>query len=360
MRAAERLVVAVLLAGLWSLPRQAGAIAYNTPDGLSFPGFDPLYDLVEGEEVELEVPAGGVISMLAVIRVTSHEDAIAGLELVLEDADGALETTAEIVPLWAQYEYDAITEYVAVVFRPATPLVAGAKYTGTLISHTSRPEQSMPTPINMVVVEPTGALSPAFEQLSFDQKSVPDPASEVCCETQYSFYGPACLPTLYVSHPVIGAGLTADRLTLSQGYSWAVGIDAEGNETPRVVDSFCGTVTSPSAWYGCGGFVAVEYPGLLDNYCLIAGVTSLVDGSEQRSEMKCNTWLGVDPPRDVTESALAQLEEITCLGPLLDADGTPYGPEEDEGCGCLAGQAAPAGWLVVVPLLWRRRRVSRS
>jgi len=347
-----RWTVGSLAAVCMLLPARAGAIGYATPDGLSFPGFDPLFDLAEGEVVELRVPEGGVISMLGLIRVVSHEEAVAGLVLELSDEDGALVTTAEVVPMRAQYEFDAVTEYVAVVFRPEAPLVAGAEYTGTLISATSSPPQSTPTPIHMVVVAATGELSPAFTELDFDQRSVEDPASQICCET---FYEAVCAATRRVSHPLIGASLDADDLTLSQAVTWAIGIDADGDETPRAFGGFCGTVESPR-WYGCGGFVAVEYPELQDEYCLITGVTSLVDGSEQRSEKKCDTWLGVDPPRDNTAAVLMNFETVECIDVLRDADGSPYGAEKEEGCGCLTGQVGTTGWWFGVLLLWRRRR----
>lgn len=347
MRWAVGVLVGVLL------PARAGAIGFSTPNGLSFPGFDPLYDLPEGEVVLLRVPEGGVISMLGLIRVVSHEDALAGLVLELSDENGALVTAAELVPMTARYEFDSVTEYVAVVFRPEVPLVAGAEYTGTLISNTTSPPQSAPTPIRMSVVPASGSLSPAFSALVFDQRSVEDPASQICCETFYEAY---CAATRQVSHPVIGAYLDASDVTLSQGYTWAIGIDADGKETAREFGEFCGTVESPT-YNGCGGFVSVEYNGPLDNYCLITGVTSLVDGSELRSEKKCDTWLGVDPPQDFTESVVADFaDNVECVDILRNADGSPFAEQQDEGCGCLAGQVAPMWWLVGVPLLWRRRR----
>lgn len=301
------------------------------------------------------LPGGGVLAISAMVRGVSVDAAVADFgELRVSRDDLDLAGALEFVTVASGLGDDGLQLHeVIVVWRPQEPLVVGEQL-DVLYTDGDGFDTTWSASVGAAAAPATlPEISPVARTVQIDGPE------RVCCELRADSCDlvSLCLPTSFretAAMTLQGASLPDIK---PQSYLWLARIDADGaREAPllRPIDrDFEGTTWT--TWLGPVVFTDRDAP-----YCVIAGVTSLVDGTTVESEPLCLTAEQVGPLEtiefDLDLPAVARGIFRECVSdPVYEADGSPYPRVASGGCRT-APTPGPAGLLLLALALLRRRR----
>lgn len=334
----------LLVAAVASAPHRASACSTEVPEpGLSIweIGYPPD---------RLYTATGGVFSLYGVLYDVEAAEAAALVDVALTLDGEALATEVEVLRLNPTLVAGEPSWTVAIVVRPVEPLQAG-DYEVT-VGDVDGGEATFPLTVE---AEPVAVLEPPTVQAIQPEEVTAGYDDRVCCESQQtsscgetkrcSFTSIAKVPAVYVAPSSLPPAQAGSALV------WVQRLDAAGQPDPD------GRFTYPArpdvSW-------TVEFAAAQAEYCVVLGVTNLVDGTSVSGTPQCLSREEAGEPYVETD-ALTE-EEIgfwECVGPLEYDDGTPFREEPPaKNSGCRLGYDGQAGtwWAVWIGLGLRRRR----
>lgn len=334
----------LLVAAVASAPGRASACSSEVP----VPGLT-VWEIGSPPD-RLYTATGGVFSLYGALYDVELADAAALVDVALTLEGEALATEVEVLRLSPTLVAGEPSWTVAIVVRPVEPLQAG-DYQVT-VSNVDGDAATFPLTVE---AEPVAVPEPPTAQVLQSEVVTAGYDDRVCCESQQtsscgetrrcSFTSMAKVPAVYVapsSLPPVQAG---------SALVWVQRLDAAGQPDPA------GRFTYPArpnvSW-------TVEFAAAQAEYCVVLGVTNLVDGTSVSGAPQCLSREEVGEPHVVTDEPTdEEIESWECVGPLEYDDGTPFGeepPAKRSGCR-IGGDGDAWAWLaVLVGLRLRRRR----
>lgn len=258
---------------------------------------------------------------------------------------------------------------LVIVWRPAAPLAPGA-YAGVMWVEypggTNYHDEMNPLAITVTDAPGPPLAAPEFEAIGGEMVAR-EVLEQACCETGYDScsHDSLCKPTRVFEVPGFRIGTALPEIHRERAYLWvAQFVDGTpGAPQPTHTPWLRPWEDSAPLFAQWSDFNPVGFDEARDEYCVVLGATSLIDGSSATSEPFCATLAG---PREETltpEFALYTESDDPwdCLEPPVYAhNGEPYpeGAEEPANQGCRIAGGGAWGLLMVVGL--RRRRPTRS
>lgn len=286
----------------------------------------------------------GVIAVPGTLYRVELAEAAAKTTARLEREGTSIAAAVEIRPVRASVVSGEPMSDVVVVVRPAAPLAADSTYTLILELVGSSGELRTEELAVTVTGGPLGPLVPPAATLTLSPAQLArDP---VCCEGEASSCGETThcfarshevLPR-FIVQPKIEAPLSRNTLV----WIARVGRDGELEWIDEDVPA-----RERLEW-------SVTFEEVQREYCVVLGLTSLIDGTTVMAEPMCAPVAETGAPRREPATVDMEYAEAVCLTPLVDVNGQPYVAEES-GCSIVG---APG--LLILPALLRRRRGARA
>ncbi len=341
-------VQAWVAAAVLMLPRAADACETITPPaGLSFALFDgqPVAEggvlVLRGEAYGVDVEAA--LQTLLLWEVRRDDVVVPGaFEVVALHDSVATSVTGE-------------RHVFALVWRPDTPFTIDGAYT---VAYQIARSFSVEEGSAVLDVRPAQSAT-LPEWYAQPHNVVVDGSDVVCCETLLGSCGDSslCGPTRGTTLPAIRLNLELIFDDGAQQIVWVAQVLPDGTIGPRVQADADGV--GPSYWYD-----TIVFDTAAEQYCVVIGVSTPVDGKELISEPQCVTAAQVGAPTSGRIELSASMESYEadsdragrCVGPLVyEADGAAY-PREAQQVpqGCSVGSHG-LGWWVLLALIRRRR-----
>ncbi|PCC74376.1 MYXO-CTERM domain-containing protein [Nannocystis exedens] len=335
----------LLVAAVASAPDRASACSTSEP----VPGLD-LWELHNPPE-RLYTATGGVFSLYGVLYDTELAEAAALVDVAVALDGEAVATELEVVQLNPTLSAGEPAWTVAVVVRPVEPLQAGV-YQVT-VADLDGDEVTFPLTVE---AEPVATLEPPAAEVVDPVEVTVGFGGTICCESDltsscgettrcdYTTFDKA--PAVYVVPSPLPRAQAGSALV------WVQRLDAAGEPDPD--GRFQYPARDMIDW-------TVEFAEAQAEYCVVLGVTNLVDGTSASGPPQCLSREEAGEPRVVTDEPTAEeIEAWECKGPLEYEDGTPFGEEpEKKEVGCRLG-AEGGAWTWLAALaglgLGRRRR----
>jgi len=342
--------MSMLVATLVTAVRPASACSTSYPDtGLTL-DFEQDYPVIEG----------GAMLVRAGSYAVDVDVAMADLLLWEVRRDGVVQPGAfEVVPLF-DAEATSVTpeaHVFALLWRPDAPFTAGGAY--TLDFQVADPHESTPVRVTLEVVAPP-PLEPPPMTATATTVAV-DPTETVCCESHLGSCGDSyqCEVTRATLLPAIDVRVGLKGIIEVHRVVWVAPVLPGGEIGPRVQGPYA-QVTTPWSWEG-----TIRFDAPADEYCVVVGATSVIDGSDSISEPRCFGQAELGVPHEgsialstrMTPFVEGDYEGGRCLGPLVyEADGAAYPreAEQPEASGCSV--TSPGPWSLLLLALIRRRR----
>ncbi|WAS90336.1 hypothetical protein [Nannocystis punicea] len=337
----------LLVAAVASVPGRASACTSQVP----VPGLE-VWELRDPPEM-LYTATGGVFVLYGLLFDVELAEAAALVKVALAQDDSALATEVELLRLSPTFLAGQPAWSVAIVVRPAMPLQAGL-YQVT-VGNVDGDEMTFPLTVE---AEPVAVLEPPTAEVVDPMLVTTGYGDFVCCETaeasscgdrtRCEFTTIAKVPGLYVVPSAL------PRAQAGSALIWAQRLDAAGEPDPD--GRFQYPARHEVDW-------TVEFAAAQAEYCVVLGVTNLVDGTSVSGPPQCLSREVAGEPHVVTDEPTAEeLESWECVTPVEYEDGTPFGEEETPAkkeVGCRIGADGQAWtWLAALAGLglWRRRR----
>jgi MYXO-CTERM domain-containing protein len=334
----------LLVVAVASAPERASACSSEVPE----PGLS-IWEIGNPPD-RLYTATGGVFSLYGVVYDVEPADAAALVDVALTLDGEALATEIEVLRLSPTLVGDPPSWTVAIVVRPVEPLQAG-EYQVT-VGDVDGDEATFPLTVE---AEPVAVLEAPTAQVLRPEEVTVGYADRVCCESQLTsscgdterctFTSISKVPAVYVAPVSLPPAQTGSALV------WVQRLDAAGQPDP--VGRFTYPARPNIGW-------TVEFAAAQAEYCVVLGVTNLVDGTSVSGSPQCLSREEAGEPHvETDEPTDEEIELWQCVGPLEYDDGTPFGeepPAKKSGCRIGADGQAWAWLAVLVGLGLRRRR----
>ncbi|WP_434426745.1 MYXO-CTERM sorting domain-containing protein [Nannocystis pusilla] len=333
----------LLLAAVASAPDRAAACSTEVPE----PGL--LVWEIGNPPDRLFTATGGVFSLYGVLYDVEPADAAALVDVALTLDGEALATEVEVLRLSPTLVGAQPAWTVAIVVRPLEPLQAGDYQVA--VGNVDGDETTFPLTVE---AEPVAMPEPPTAAVIQPEEVTAGYDGQVCCESrQTSSCGDTerCTFTLVSKVPAVHVSPSPlPRAQAGSALVWVQRLDAAGQPDPD--GRFSYPARNNISW-------TVEFAAAQAEYCVVLGVTYLVDGTSVSGSPQCLTREEAGEPHVVTqEPSDEEIESWECVGPLEYDDGTPFGeepPAEKSGCR-LDGDGVSWAWMVVLAGLGLRRR----
>ncbi|MFZ6178689.1 hypothetical protein [Nannocystis pusilla] len=333
----------LLVAAVVSAPGRASACSSEVPE----PGLS-VWEIGNPPD-RLYTATGGVFSLYGSLYDVEPADAAALVDVALTLNGEALATEVEVLRLSPNLLAGEPSWTVAIVVRPVEPLQAG-DYQVT-VGNVDGDEATFPLTVE---AEPVAVLEPPTAQVIEPEEVTAGYEGRVCCESQLTsscgdterctFTEIAKVPALNVAPSSLSPAQAGSALV------WVQRLDAAGQPDPD--GRFSYPARPNVSW-------TVEFAAAQAEYCVVLGVTNLVDGTSVSGSPQCLSREEAGEPHVVTdEPTEEEIESWECVGPLEYDDGTPFGegpPAKKSGCR-IGGDGASWAWLFVLAGLGSRRR----
>ncbi len=375
LAAASLLALCVMIANTLSLlapaPAEACSVAYDPA----------VYIDEESTRAQLEagpLPTDGVLALT--VHVFDHESlALAqdALTVVVRDGDTPVPGTIELHELAHDPSSGTYWRGALAIWRPEQPLAANHTY--TLESNEPYEDYSgAGAPFTATFTTGAGPHAPLGELSATLRPTTADVEvlEEACCDHSSSScgYAYACEWSSMRTAPALELDISLTGGEPSLGRVWAVRVDPSGELLPPD-DPLSGgpAPISEELWLSFSapplgrGRQVVVFPDAQDEYCVVLGATSLIDGETITSAPQCAPRSSESEPGE-RERGPEELAELLAgswgcsSAPVYKSTGAPLFPTEEEPAGCRVTQTPRglSGWtllllLLPLPLLRRRR-----
>lgn len=332
----------LLVAAVASAPDRASACSVSVPE----PGLS-IWEIKFPPEM-LYTATGGVFSLFGGLYDVELAEAAALVDVALTRDGEALATELEVLRLGPAIREGEPSWSVAVVVRPVEPLQAGVYEV-----RVKNADGEVTFPLT-VEDEPVAALDPPEVEVLDADEITTGYGDRICCESQLTsscggtercaFTKIDKVPALYVEPSPL------PRTQAGSALVWAQRLDAAGQPDPD--GRFAYPAQHDVSW-------TVEFAAAQAEYCVVLGVTNLVDGTSVSGSPQCLSREEAGEPHvETDEPTDEEIEAWECVGPLEYDDGTPFGEEPPaEKSGCRIGADGQAwAWLFVLAGLGLRRR----
>ncbi|MCY1064107.1 hypothetical protein OV090_05015 [Nannocystis sp. RBIL2] len=333
----------LLVAAVASAPDRASACSSEVPE----PGLS-VWEIGNPPD-RLYTASGGVFSLYGYLYDVEPADATALVDVALTLDGEAQATEVEVLRLSPTPIAGEPGWTVAIVVRPVEPLQAG-EYQVT-VGNVDDDEATFPLTVE---AEPVAVPGPPTAQVIKPEEVTAGYDDRVCCESQLtsscgdtercSFTSISKVPAVYVEPSSLPPAQAGSALV------WVQRLDAAGQPDPD--RRFTYPARHDVSW-------TVEFAAAQAEYCVVLGVTNLVDGTSVSGSPQClSREEAGEPYVESDEPTEEEIESWECVGPLEYDDGTPFGEEPPtKKSGCRIGADGQAwAWLAVLAALGLRRR----
>ncbi|MFY0532919.1 MYXO-CTERM sorting domain-containing protein [Nannocystis pusilla] len=331
------LVAAVALA-----PDRASACSVSVPE----PGLS-IWEIDYPPE-RLYTATGGVFALFGNLYDVEFAEAADLVDVALTRDGEALATEIEVLRLGPAHSAGQPSWSVAVVVRPVEPLEAGAYDVKV-----TNDDGEVMFPLT-VEAEPVAAIEPPTAEVVDPLETASGYGGRVCCESQLTsscgeterctFTEIDKIPALYVESSSVPQTQAGSALV------WAQRLDAAGQPDPG--GRFAYPARHDVNW-------TIDFKAAQAEYCVVLGVTNLVDGTSVSGSPQClSREEAGEPYVESDEPTDEEIESWECVGPVEYDDGTPFGeepPAKKSGCR-IGGDGESWAWLFVLAGLGLRRR----